>query len=438
MLPEVTETSLSLSFDEQAIAEHSEQGYTNQQILPRPKLQAQQTKPQNQPRKQQQQDQENDHANFQNERSAGFAKGKEWFKQDRALQNSPSREPLKQILPPNQTHPKVRSPKQTQLRQKSHGEQRTPVEASNRRRNSPGCIVQGKSQATVSGHSRAQFKGDGSQTSVKGHNAFHEIDLRNGEPKQKTSNPTVRPSPQGSEGVDSRAFQNLPRQQMISSKQLGVENSGRQVDEQQLVRLIDDKSFPPHGNQVEKPFLETVLEEDSADGTLNKTMSETELELQITATSPVWSISKTDCESHGSTAGVIIDRNGETQHGYVQTHRRTEIRDEISFCPMDNEEHCGKKERLDNIQGVMSCSSSQQQSNGNEREEPNSREENNVLVYPEGTFQGKVGDGVVAKLTSAEGLTLPDPYQLLIRQEAQLRELQEQVLIGMILIQNMA
>lgn len=438
MLPEVTETSLSLSFDEQVSAEHSEEGYTNQQILPHPKQHAQQTKPQNQPRKQQQQDQENDHANFQKESSTGFVKGKERLNQvrkGRAPPNSPSREPLKQILPPNQTHTRVKSQKQTHLPQKSYQVQRT-VEVPNRRRASPGHTVQGRSQATVSGDSTAQSKGNGFQTSVKGPSAFCGNGSGNDEQKQKMSNPMVRPSPQGSEGVDSRVFQNLPRQQMISSKQHSEENRGQQVEQQQLVRLMDDNSFPPQGNQVEKPFLETVFEEDSADGTLNKTMSETELELQITATSPLRSIGKTDRVSHGSTAGVSMDQDGQMLQGYVQTHRRTEIRDKTSSCPTDNEEHHGKKERLHNTAGVILHSSAQQQTNENEREQPKTREANNVLVYPEGTFQGnrQVGDGVIAKLTSTEGLTLPDPYQLLIRQEAQLRELQEQVLTGMILI----
>ena len=426
MLPEVTETSLSLSFDEQASAAHAEQGYTNQQILPHPKQHAQQTKPQNFSRKQQQQDQENDHANFQKEH---FVNGKERLKHVRnvrALPNSPSREPLKQILPPNQTHTRARSQKQPHLPQKSHHEQRNVVEVPNQRRNSPGHTMQGRSQATVSLHSTTQSKRSGFHMSVKG------------------SSPTVRPKPQRSEGMDNKAFQNLPRQEMIKSKQQTEENRGRQVDQQQLVRLTDESSFHTEGDQVEKPFLETVFEEDTTDGTLNKSMSETELELQINTTSPVKSISKTDCESHhGSTAGVITDWEGQTQHGYVQTPRRTEIREirDISTCPMDNEEHCGKKERLDNSAGVTLLSSAQQQTNENEREQPETREGNNdVQVYQEGIFQKNrhSGDGVTAKLPSAEGLTLPDPYQLLIRQEAQLRELQEQVLARVILMQNVA
>ena len=418
MLPEVTETSLSLSFDEQATAEHSEQGYTNQQILPRTKQHPQQTKPQNLPRKQQQQDQENNLGNVQKENSTGFAKGKEQLKQvrnGRAPLNSPSREPLKQILPPNQTHNRVKSQKQTRVPPKSHQEQRTAVtvDIPNRRRNSPG-------------HSTAQSKGNGSQTSVKGPNTFHEIDQ-----KQKISNPTLRPKPQGFEGVDKRAFQNLTRQGMISLNQHSEENRQAQVDQQKLVRLTDESSYYPEGNQVEKPFLEIVFEEDTVDEILNKSMSESELELQINATSKVGSVSKTHWESCGSTSSVTVDQNGQTQHGYVQTQRKMEIMEEISSCPMDNEEH-GEKERLDSTAGVISHSSAQQQTNENKREKLKSREGNNdVQVHQEEAFQKnrQVGGGVTAKPTSAEGLTLPDPYQLLIRQEAQLRELQEQVLL---------
>lgn len=433
MLPEVTETSLSLSFDEQATADHSEQGYTNQLILQHTKQHAQQTKPQNLPRKQQQQDQENDRGNFQKENPTGFAKGKEQLKQvrnGRAPLNSPSREPLKQILPPNQTRNRVKSQKQTQVPNKSHQEQITAVmvEFPNRGRNSRGHTLQGRSQRTVSGLSPAHCEGNGSQTSVKGPNAFHKVDS-----KQKTSNPTVRTKPQGSEGVDNREFQNLPRQQMISSKQHSKENRQTEGDQQKLVRLTDESSYHPEENQIEKPFLETVFEEHTVDETLNKCMGETELELQVNAKSPVRSVSKTDHESRGSTTGMIIDHNGQTQHGYVQTQRKTEIMEEISFCPMGNEEHHGEKERLDSTPGVLSRSSAKQQTNENEREKLKAREGNNdVHMYQEGTFQKnrQVGDGVTAKRTSAEGLTLPDPYQLLIRQEAQLRELQEQVLLN--------
>lgn len=437
MLPDVTATSLSLSFDEQVSAEHSVHGYTNRQILPHPKQHALQTKSQIQVKKQMQRDQENDHTNLQGESSTGFVKGKERFKQvtnGKAPLNSPSREPLKQILSPNQTHMRVTSQKQTHLPQKPRQEQRTAVGDPNQRRNSLGHTGQGRSQATVSVHSTAQSKENKSQTSVKGHHAFHGTDLRNDEQKQKTLNPTMRPKPQGSESMDSGVFQSLPRQQMILSKQCSEENNGRGVEPQRLVRPIEDDSFPAQGNRVEKPFLETVFEEDTVDGTLNKSMSETELELHITATSPVRSVSKKDHESHGST----VDWEGQMQHGDVQTQRRTEISEEKSSCPMDNEEHLGKNKRVCNTAGVTLHSSAQPPTDKNDREQPKSTERSNVQVHQEGTFQEnkQIGNDVSAKRMSEEGLTLPDPYQLLIRQEAQLRELQEQVPAETFLIQN--
>ena len=441
MLPDIKATSLSLSFDEQVSAEHSEHGYTNQQILPNPKQHALQTKSQIQVKKQMQRDQENDRTNLQGASSTGFVKGKEQFKQvtnGKAPLNSPSREPLKQILSPNQTHMRVTNQKQTHLPQKPRQEQRTAVGDPNQRRNILGHTGQGRSQATVSVHSTAHSKENKSQTSVKGPNAFHGTDLRNDEQKQKTLNPTMRPKPQGSEGMDSGVFQSLPRQQMILSKQCSEENNGRGVEQQRLVRLMEDESFPAQGNRVEKPFLETVFEEDTVDGTLNKSMSETERELQITATSPVRSVSKKDHKSHGSIVGMSIDREGQMQHGYVQPQRTTEISEERSSCPMDNEENHGKNKRVCNTAGVTLHSSAQQATDKNDREQPKSTEKANVHVHQEGTFQEnkQVGNGVSAKRMSEEGLTLPDPYQLLIRQEAQLRELQEQVPAETFPIQN--
>jgi len=421
VLPDVTATSLSLSFDEQVSAEHSEHGYTNRQILPHPKQHALQTKSQIQPKKQLQHDQENDYVNLQGESSTGFVKGKERFKQvtnGKAPLNSPSREPLKQILSPNQTHMRVTNQKQTHLPQKTRQEQRSGVGDPNHGRNSLGHTGQGRSQATVSVHSTARSKENKSQTSVKGHNAFHGTNLRNDEQKQKTLNPIMRPKPQGSESMDSGVFQSLPRQQMILSKQCSEENNGRGVEPQRLVRPIEDDSFPAQGNHVEKPFLETVFEEDTVDGTLNKSMSETELELHITATSPVRSVSKKDHESHGST----VDWEGQMQHE----------------GPMDNEEHLGKNKGVCNTAGVSLHSGAQQQTDKNGREQPKSTESSNVSVQQEGTLQEnkQVGDDFSAKRMSEEGLTLPDPYQLLIRQEAQLRELQEQVPAETFPIQN--
>ena len=109
--------------------------------------------------------------------------------------------------------------------------------------------------------------------------------------------------------------------------------------------------------------------------------------------------------------------------------RRTEISEERFSCPMDNEENRGKSKRVCNTAGVTLHSSAQQATDKSDREQPKSTEKANVHVHQEGTFQEnkQVGNGVSAKRMSEEALTLPDPYQLLIRQEAQLRELQEQV-----------
>ena len=447
MLPEVKETSLSLSFDEQASAKHSEQGYANQQILPHPKRHMQQTQPQNQPRLQH--DQENDHTNLQEDSAAGLINRKEQLLKQvsnkHAPPNSPSRTPLKQILAPNQTHARVSSQKQNHLPQKLHQEQRTAAQVPDRRGNSPSHNSQERLQKVFSDHSTVRPKGNVKQASVKGPNAFHGTDQRRDEQNvQKMSNPRPRPKPQGSEDVDSRAARNLPRQQMTALKHLdNEENRGRQFEQQHFGRLMDDNSFPPPGNQVqvEKHSLETVYEEGTLDGTLNKSMTETKLELEINETMPHGTlashqrgVSTTPFESHGSAnAGLNFDQDGRTKHGYAQEQRGSEIRAEISAYPRDSEGHW-RKERLDitdNTAGLTSDRNAQQQFDRKERQ-AKSREENaDAQMHPEGTSQEQENkqsaDGVTAKLTLAEEMTLPDPYQLLIRQEAQLRELQEQV-----------
>ena len=442
MLPEVKETSLSLSFDEQASAKHSEQGYTNQQILPHPKRHMQQTK---QHQDQVQHEQENDHANLQEDSAAGLVKRKEQLLKQvsnkHALQNSPSRAPLKQILAPNQTHARVSSQKQNHLPQKPRLEQRTAAQVLDRRVNRPSHNSQERLQKVFSDHGTGHPKGNVKQVSVSGSNAFHGTDQRRDEQNVPRTSNSTRPKPQGSEDVDSRAAHNLPRQQMIALKHHNEENRSRQVEQQQFVKVMDDNSFPPPGNQVqvEKHSLETVYEEGTLDGTLNKSMTETKLELEINETMPHGTlashqrgVSNTPFESHGSAnAGLNFDQDGRTKHGYAQEQRGSEIRAEISAYPRDSEGH-RKKERLDitdNTAGLTSDKNAQQQFDRKERQ-AKSREENaDVQMHPEETSQEdkQAADGVTAKLMLAEGMTLPDPYHLLIRQEAQLRELQEQV-----------
>ena len=440
MLPEVKETSLSLSFDEQAPAEHSEQGFVNQQILPHPKHHMKQIKPQNQPGKRLQHDQENDqNAELQENSSPVVVKGREKLKQGRSKtvpQNCPSREPLKQILPPNEIHARGNNPKQDHLTQKPPHRQRTTGHVSKQRGSCLGHNSQDRLHRVFVDHRTAQPKGNVKQSSVKGPNVMHGADQRKDTQNDpKASNPQARPKPQSSEGVESSAFQISPRQ-TTSSKSHSEENWGRQVKQQQFVRQMDYNEFPPPENQVEKHLLETVYEGGTPDGTLNKSMSETELELQIIEATPgprdtldsqqfQRSISKTDRESHGSAnanASLNLDQNGHTDSGFI-------LEPNSSVRREGGSEECLSKNTLDNITGLTSNSNTQQQSHGKERQ-PKSREGNTDVQMQSRTHMEyrHVTDGVPAKLTSAEGMTLPDPYQLLIRQEAQLKELQQQVL----------
>ncbi|KAJ7383821.1 hypothetical protein OS493_025693 [Desmophyllum pertusum] len=150
-----------------------------------------------------------------------------------------------------------------------------------------------------------------------------------------------------------------------------------------MISITDDDSFPPQGNQIQKPSLDTVYEGETPDGTLNKSINETELELQLVETSPAphealisrqshRSDSNTDRDTHGD-AGLILDLEGQTRQGYIQTQRqgrKSEVREEIYTCTTDGEEH-GYKERMGNTAGFESNRDGQRQAYEKERHQAN-------------------------------------------------------------------
>ena len=432
MLPEVTKTSLSLSFDEQVTVENSEQGYANQQILPHPKRHVQRTKSQSQ------QNHENNHTILGENSQAGLVKGKEQLgKNSRQLQsssapqNSPSREPLKQILAPNQTQRRVMNQKP----QKSHPMQSTAHPVPTRRGTSPVRKTQERPQIAFTENSTVQSKGNGKQTSVKGVNAIRRTEC---DQQQQGSNPTMVLKHQDSEGADKRTLHNFPRQEMESQKHKKEQNKGKQVDQQQFVRWTDNSN-------VQKPCLETVYEGGTPGGTLNQSMSETELELQIAEVSPAMHGSLVSCQSQKSTrsahrrshgrgnAGFILDQDERTIQGHVPAQRSSEVREGIYVHPTDSREQV-YKHRIDSTTGSASNSNVQWQTREKERPASIANGDNCGIRMHQRILQedAQVAGNITAmpskkSSTSAEEPTLPDPYQLLMRQEAQLRELQEQV-----------
>ena len=459
----MAETSLSLSFEEQVPGERSEQGYANQQILRRPKRKQQQTKTEEKIQKQVQHNQENGQMGLQEERSPGFFQGKQNVKQFRnngAQQNSPSREPLKQILPPNQTHAKVMNQKQSF--HKPHPTQGSAVvqKAPFRRGSGPGRNMQGRSSPKAfTDNSIPRSTVSGKQPPPKKHNAVHETDLKADQQKQKIATQKIRSEPLGCKGMNSRALPNLQNQQVISSNQQDDINRGRQVDQQYLVKPSDDQeldynSCPLPVNPEQRPFLETVFEGETPDGTLNKSMSETGFELRLTETSQASKCSSilehsqrdvhnVDSESQSSgRTGLILDQgekqsaffpgvDKQKQQGFVQTERNTDIRDERFIQPIvcrtdGNEDRLHStadhtsKERLGNTAGPISNRGEHQQVHKRERRQSKPTEEHTNEKSHKGAFPEN------NKLPAE--VTRPDPYELLMRQDAQLRELQEQVM----------
>ena len=435
MLPEVTKTSLSLSFDEQVTVENSEQGYANQQILPHPKRHVQRTKSH---------DQENNHAILEENSPAGLVKGKEQLaKNSKELrsssvpQNSPSRKPLKQILAPNQTQSRVMNKKQSHplMPQRSHPVQSTAHPVPTRRGTSSVHSTQERPQKTFTENTTVRSKGNGKQTSAKGVSAIQRTEC---DQQQQVSNLAMVPKPQGSEGADNRTLHNFPRQEMESQKHQKEQNKGKQVDQQQFVRRTDNSN-------VQKPCLETVYEGGTPDGTLNQSMSETELELQIAEVSPAMhgslvscqsqkSTRSTHCGSHGrGNAGFILDQDERTIQGHVPAQRSSEVREGIYVHPTDSREQV-YKHRIDSTTGSASNSNVQWQTREKERPASIANGDNCGIRMHQRILQedAQVAGNITAmpskkSSTSAEEPTLPDPYQLLMRQEAQLRELQEQV-----------
>ena len=457
----MAETSLSLSFDEQAVGDHSEKDYTNQQIFPHPH-----PKPK-QPQQRTQLDQENGQMKLQEEISPGVVKGKERIKQLRnntSPQNSPSREPLKQILAPNQTHAKVMNQKQKQLLQKPHPRQVSGIQkVPNQGGSKSGHNMHKRAENAVSSHSIPRSKTSERQVSPKGTSVRHGTASRRDQQTPKLpSNGRGRTRRQDCNGVDVRPFP----QQIISNCQ-DDETRPRQLAPQQFVRqsdhqVLNKNSFPLPFEQVQRPLLETVFEGETPDGTLNKTMDETELERHITGMSEIsqsplgiLQAQKGTCNAdsetyNGDSAGIMFDHNGKQRHGYQTNVENKEERcSKPLACEKDDHKESLEntaayttKERLDNVE----CMSEERMDNktrdssgvspprqfNRQRGQSKAMEENNDKKH-EGSFPVKkqVTDVATGQASEcpAEEVTRPDPYELLIRQEAQLRQLQEQVML---------
>ena len=421
----VAKTSLSLSFDEETTVDTSEQGFANKKILPNLKQHVQHSKLQSP------QDQENDHTKSIS--SVGLIKGKTLVaKSNREVksagtpQNSPSREPLRPILAPNHTHSRVMKQRETHpsLPQKRHLSQGLVQSVSTQGVASALHHKNQRPQHALAKVTSAKSKRDGKQVFLEQVDVVHGTEVGKDNHRQNT-NLVMVAKPQGSKIADHEKLHSFTGQGEVSSKHKVEGNKGKPFDQRQSIRSADNSNNTKLVNLIPKSCLETVYEGETPDGTLNQSKDETQLEIQI-----IGENLSTNNEVHWKVnATVILDQDEETVQGNVQKQRSSKEKGFYVHSP-DSREHIFEEF----TPGSVVSENVPLQSQGKERLTPKANGEDNDIQKHQQLFQedAQVAQNVTAMTrkessTSAKGSTLPGPYQLLIRQEAQLRELQEQV-----------
>lgn len=442
---------MSLSFEEHIPGEFSKQGYVNQQIFPQPNPKKLLTKPDKPSQKQVQHNQENSLMRNQGKKSPGFPKEKQngkHFRTNGGWQDSPSREPLKQILAPNHANNKVIDQQQVSKRplpmQGSSGVQKAAL----------GRDVKGRSPKSFTSDSNSRSKVNGKQLSAKGPNALYHTDARNNQ-RNGHKFQIMRSDPQSREGRDDKVISDFPNEQVVPANQPVCKTRQRNVDQRQFVVHSDGQelhhnSCPLPVNQVQRPVLETVFEGDTPDGTLNKSMNEKELEFQLDETMQAQEALQQaqrvagyvgrDPDKNGSPV-LIFDQDGkqnvvfqciEQQRNEGSVPRRGNLEnmeDRINqpvICRQDSHEE---------IPGCSTVSASESRV-----DQAHSEATQEFKVTDRHTFdrdreeklpENKETADVVTRQADQKcsaDMTRPDPYELLMRQDAQLRQLQEQVM----------
>ena len=402
-----------------------------------------------------QHNQENNLVRNQGKMSPGFPKEKQNGKQFRTnggWQDSPSREPLKQILAPNHANNNVMDQQQVSKRplpmQGSSGVQKAPL----KRGNTLGRDVKGRSPKSFTRDSNSRSKVSGKQLAAKRPNALHHTDARNYQQTNGHEFQIMRSNPQSDEGRDDKVISDSPNEQVVPA---GGKIKQKHVDQQRFVGHSDDQelhhnSCPLPVNHVQRPVLETVFEGDTPDGTLNKSMNETELEFQLGETMQaqealqraqrVASDVGRDPAKNGN-PGLIFDQDGkqnvvfqcmqqQRKEGSVSRRGNLEnMEDRINqpiICRQDSHEEmpgCSTVSASDSRVDQAHSEATKQHKvtdrhtfdRDNEEKLPENKETTDVVTSQ-------------AKQKCSVQMTRPDPYELLMRQDAQLRQLQEQVM----------
>ena len=335
--------------------------------------------------------------------------------------------------------------------QGSSGVQKAPL----KRGNALGRDVKGRSPKSVTSDSNSRPKVKGKQLSAKGPSVFQCTDARTYQQINGHKFQIMQSNPQSHEGRDDKVISDFPNEQVVSASQPGCKTSQRNVDQRRFVGHSDGQelhhnSCPLPVNQVQRPVLETVFEGDTPDGTLNKSMNETELEFQLGETMQAQEALQ-QAQRVASDVGRDPDKNGSSGLIFDQDGKQN-----VVFQCMEQQRKEGSVSRRGNLenmedrinQPIICRQVSHEEMPGcstvsasDRRVDQAHSEATQVFkVTDRHTFdrdheeklpENKETADVVTRLAnqkcSAE-MTRPDPYELLMRQDVQLRQLQEQVM----------
>ena len=363
-----------------------------------------------------QHDQENNQFMLQREISQGFPKRMVKVKPHTnysVMQNLPSREPLKQILAPNQTQTKGNSNQHIKISRKpcalkSVGDKKLPKPTSKPVKRNGHCA------------SSLNF---GVNPSLKNSDKVHETGL--GRQQMRQNLPEKKKG--GNEHLQSNAVGRRP----LGNFQ-GGENRPRQQDS-----VKETISFPLPTNQAQRPVLETVFEVTTPDGTLNKTMDETEIERHITGMSemsqsplslPHFQVAVGD--AYEETCTKNTDGCQRSNDCRKRSTMLVTSGEDFNKEKSGNVEECTSNKIADSVTENQLISDSlgtslqhEEQKKSRQSQQSKGMDKSTVDKSHEGSLQEEQVVFVETGQSSEK-----DPYALLLRQEAQLRLLQEQVL----------
>ena len=389
-MPEAEETSLSLSFEESTSAERLQHGFANRQVLRQTQSKIKQAKPQIPQGQRINCDQENGQMKPRQRVASDRSK-------ERIVQNSPSREPLRQIPSPNQMQRSC--------------ENQNPVAGKFQKVHPFVAQKMSYQRGVRHQHEVSPSQEKGVRHSTKGRNRNHKAEVaRVDQRKQISQNERKTSTDRDHEMNKTRASLNLSKEQeTLPKQQKGMDQPQTTTSAYQQPNLDSGYKHP----------LETVYEGETPDATL---VSETGPEFTEENTLPLRPLAKiADNPTGNSPENSVILKI--SKHGSGIFPHEKQVRCD-AFLPKESFEvphqvavNQEKKTEERLVVGDEESTELKYNSSSNEHDTR--------------TFQLIQQNAAAAeeqkKSLDSFKMNRLDPYELLIRQEAQLRELQQQV-----------